>query len=128
MNKWIQIGSIIAVTFIGSLIYVVLVSSQIELVHWLNTIFMIALFYIVCSAGTVFIYSPPFQRLAYNFSYFFSKLKKADKMADEVERKDRSYKGDSLEERERPRWITSILLSGISLATISLILSIVSTT
>lgn len=126
MNRWMHIGSIVVGTSIVSFGYSALASSQSGFIGWLNTVFVVALIYLVCSAGTVFVYSPPFQRLAYNFTYFFSKLKREKEMADEVERKDRSYQGDELEDKARPEWTSSIFVSGVFLAAISMILSIIS--
>lgn len=95
-----------------------------EAIHVLNFMFILSLILIVVGAGTIFLYSPPFQRTAYNFSYFFSKLKRENKVADDVERKDVTYKGDDLKEKKRPKWVTSIFISGILFAVISTVLSI----
>lgn len=124
MNRWWQIGIIIGLIAIGSYGYLALISEQISLIDWLDTIFIIALIFLVSGAGLVFIYSMPFQRLSYNFTYFFSKLKQGSKMADEIERKQKNYKGDELEEKDRPSWTTSLLLSGIILAAFSMVLSL----
>lgn len=126
MKVWIQIASIIAVASVGSLIYVALFTPQLVLIHWLNALFIVSLIIIACSAGTVFLYSPPFQRVAYNFTYFFSKLKKENKVADDVERKNKGYKGDDLKEIDRPRWTTSFLIAGIFLGVVSTLFSVIS--
>ncbi len=46
-------------------------------------------------------------------------------MADDLERKQRSYKGDELEEKKHPSWTTSLFMSGIFIAAFSMILSLI---
>lgn len=126
MKVWKKICSIIVFASVASYIYASLSTSEFKVIDWVDTLFVFSLLLIVCSAGTAFVYSPPFQRVRYNFVYFFSKLKRENKIADEVERKKRIYKGEDLTARKLPRWISSCLLSGIFLATISTIISLVS--
>lgn len=116
---WVMIG----ICFV-SLGYGVFFAPAFEAIHVLNFMFILSLILIVCGAGTIFLYSPPFQRTMYNFTYFFSKLKRENKVADDVERKDSTYKGDDLKEKHRPKWVTPICISGILFAVISTVLSI----
>lgn len=126
MKLLIQIASIVVVASLGSFIYVLLFTSQLEMIDVLNTLFIVSLVMIVCSVGAVLVYSPPFQRVAYNFSYFFSKLKRENKVADEAERKNKVYKGDDLREKRSPKWTMSFLIAGISLGVLSTLFSVIS--